>query len=91
MNSTSNSLDLKNGGVSKSLLAAGGNSLQDECRKNYPMGIQPGQIARTGGGNLKCKCVFHTCLPNWSADQISEQVSCKLRLMMILGLHMLIK
>ncbi|XP_041369508.1 protein mono-ADP-ribosyltransferase PARP14-like [Gigantopelta aegis] len=74
VNSTSNNLDLKNGAVSKSILTAAGDSLQKECRRNYSKGIQPGEIAVTSGGNLNCKKVFHTCLPNWSNDPTGKQL-----------------
>jgi O-acetyl-ADP-ribose deacetylase (regulator of RNase III) len=43
----------------------GGDSIQQECQSKYPDGINPGEIAVTGGGNLGCKIVCHGALPAW--------------------------
>ncbi|VDI73334.1 blast:Poly [Mytilus galloprovincialis] len=73
LNSTSKKLDLNAGKASKALLTVAGNSLQTECKEKYPTGIQAGEVAITGGGNLKCQHVFHTSLLKWS-DTNSKQV-----------------
>lgn len=65
VNSTSTSLDLKNGAVSGSILKRAGPQIQDECKQRYPKGIQVGDIALTKGHGLACKEVFHTALPQW--------------------------
>ncbi|XP_063285518.1 protein mono-ADP-ribosyltransferase PARP15-like isoform X2 [Pelobates fuscus] len=56
VNLTNSSLS-HNFGISKAILAAGGPSLQDECKIK---GKQPhGDVVVTGAGNLKCKNVIH--------------------------------
>ncbi|XP_041355430.1 protein mono-ADP-ribosyltransferase PARP15-like [Gigantopelta aegis] len=42
--------------------------LLQKCKERYPRGIQAGQIAVTGNGNLPCKRVYHVILDKWSAD-----------------------
>lgn len=74
MNTTSRDLTLAAGMVSNSLLKEGGQMLQNECNQNYPNGIKEGEVAKTSGGNLACKAVFHGCLPNWEFDQSSLKV-----------------
>ena len=76
INSTSNGLDLQNGAVSSSILREAGEGLQDECRANYPKGIQTQEIARTSGHGLRCKEVYHLTLCNWSnpnAQQVCRE------------------
>ncbi|KAL3863201.1 hypothetical protein ACJMK2_004967, partial [Sinanodonta woodiana] len=68
VNTTSKDLNLSQGAVSASLLAAGGQQLQDECKQKYPKGIKHGEVAITGAGELHCICVLHGCLPDWSDD-----------------------
>lgn len=68
INSTSSNLQLTHGAVSQSLLNAGGQSLQSECTKKYPKGVNPGEIAVTGGGKLECKNVYHGALTGWSPN-----------------------
>lgn len=67
VNSTSKSLDLKDGVASRVLVEKGGDSIQQECRQKYSDGISEGDIAVTGGGSLKCKQVYHVCLPPWDS------------------------
>ncbi|KAK3095440.1 hypothetical protein FSP39_014712 [Pinctada imbricata] len=69
VNTASKDLNLSQGFVSNSLLKAGGETLQEECTKNYPNGIEFGDVAVTSGGKLKCKNVLHGALPAWSQDQ----------------------
>ncbi|XP_046558414.1 uncharacterized protein LOC124267535 [Haliotis rubra] len=59
-------LDLSQG--SPSIAQAGGDEVQAEYRTRYPNGIKYGKIAKTRGGNLSCKEVFHCCLPEYSSD-----------------------
>nr|KAG5699798.1 hypothetical protein BaRGS_013518 [Batillaria attramentaria] len=66
VNTTSSDLQLANGAVSASLLAAAGSSLQDECRTQYPNGITTGDVAKTKGHNLACREVYHLTLCSWS-------------------------
>ncbi|VDI82306.1 Hypothetical predicted protein, partial [Mytilus galloprovincialis] len=59
VNSTSASMQLEYGAVSKSLLQAAGPGLQSECKRKYPFGIQPGDLAETSGCKLNCKVIYH--------------------------------
>lgn len=43
----------------------GGDTIQQECQSKYPNGLNTGEIAVTGGGNLTCKVVCHGALPAW--------------------------
>ena len=74
VNSTSRDLNLENGLLSKSILNAGGQTIQTECKQNYPKGIQEGDVAVTSGGKLACRHVFHGCFPSWKHDQSSIKV-----------------
>uniref|UniRef100_A0A8W8ISW0 Poly [ADP-ribose] polymerase 14 n=1 Tax=Magallana gigas TaxID=29159 RepID=A0A8W8ISW0_MAGGI len=65
VNSTDKSLNLTLGATSKSLLRAGGESLQNECRMKYKYGVQPGKVAMTKGGNLHCRQVYHGAIQKW--------------------------
>lgn len=65
VNSTDKSLNLTLGATSKSLLRAGGESLQKECRMKYKSGVQPGEVAVTKGGNLHCRQVYHGAIKKW--------------------------
>ncbi|XP_050395688.1 protein mono-ADP-ribosyltransferase PARP15 isoform X2 [Patella vulgata] len=66
VNSTSNKLELQNGAVSGSINKAAGPNLQAECKEKYPNGINVGDIAVTGPGNLRCQKVYHTCLSSYN-------------------------
>ncbi|VDI41166.1 poly [ADP-ribose] polymerase 10/14/15 [Mytilus galloprovincialis] len=74
VNSTSRDLNLGGGMLSKSVLKAGGQGLQNECTQNYPNGIKEGEVAITTGGKLSCKNVLHGCLPSWHHDQSSIKI-----------------
>lgn len=65
VNSVDKSLDLSIGATSKSLFHAGGEALQSECRLKYKDGIQPGEVAITKGGHLKCRQVYHGTIKRW--------------------------
>ena len=60
VNTTNNQLNLNSGAVSKALLNAAGQSLQDECTKKAPVKTSTGSVAITGPGKLPCKYVFHS-------------------------------
>ncbi|KAK3612551.1 hypothetical protein CHS0354_024537 [Potamilus streckersoni] len=64
--STTSSFPNLNGVIAKALGKVAGPSLQADCNKNYPKGLQEGQIASTCGGNLNCKKVFHIKLSEWN-------------------------
>ena len=64
VNTTSPTLDLANGLVSKSILTSAGDEILAECREKYPNGISLNSIAVTSSGRLRnqFKHVFHvTC------------------------------
>lgn len=65
VNTASKNLNLSQGAVSLSISKTGGDSIQQECKTKYPEGINFGEIAVTGGGNLACKIVCHGALPSW--------------------------
>ncbi|KAJ8317330.1 hypothetical protein KUTeg_005234 [Tegillarca granosa] len=69
---TSHALNLTSGKASNNLLHVAGQNLQKECKKNYPEGIEPGQIAAVKGGNLKCQEVYFGCLPEWKTEQFKH-------------------
>ena len=76
VNTTSQSLQLNQGGVSSSILTKGGTALQLECNKRYPYGIQFGDIAVTPQtGSLNCVEVYHGALPNWISEIHNKKVS----------------
>lgn len=66
VNTVNLSLDLKKGRLSKQILKEAGDELQDFCTKNYPDGIEAGNIAVTQPGKLQkngVKWIFHCALP----------------------------
>ncbi|KAL3864547.1 hypothetical protein ACJMK2_006219 [Sinanodonta woodiana] len=66
--SCATNLVLSQSGACAALVKNGGQKLQDECIQKYPNGIQLGEIATIGGGNLKCKHVFLTALPPYTEN-----------------------
>ena len=47
-----------------------------ELNRKYPDGIQVGKIARSSGGNLQCKEIYHGVLNKWDQGQgIAERVN----------------
>lgn len=72
VNTTNNQLNLSSGAVSKALLDAAGQSLQDECTKKKP--VKTGSVTITGPGKLPCKHVFHTVIPSHD-EKGSEKVT----------------
>ena len=65
VNTTADNLDLNNGAVSKSLLMAAGQELQNEVKAKHPDKLKFGEIVKTKGHNLACDLVMHTALPNY--------------------------
>ncbi|XP_065934876.1 protein mono-ADP-ribosyltransferase PARP15-like [Magallana gigas] len=72
VNSTSDNLKLRHGRGSRALLDAAGAGLQTECKRKYPTGIQKGDVAVTGPGNLKCKFIFHGCLQKYGSSDAEK-------------------
>ena len=68
MNSTNPEMNFTQGGVSQAIYRMGGPDLEKECRKNYPKGIQLGEVAVTKGHRLRCKELYHITLDvKWSS------------------------
>ncbi|XP_077985210.1 protein mono-ADP-ribosyltransferase PARP14-like [Glandiceps talaboti] len=73
VNTTGQHLDLKtSGGVSKSIAADGGSSIQQELDQlKAKSGIPAeGSVVVTGGGKLACKAVYHVICHAWRDDPI---------------------
>lgn len=64
----SKDLKLSNGSLSKSLLEAAGDGLQEELDSSYPDGIDFGECAISKGYNLPCKSVYYGTLPKWEIE-----------------------
>ena len=76
VNTTNLSLDLRIGTVSRSLIKEGGDIIMQELKRKYPDGIQVGKIARSSGGNLQCKEIYHGVLNKWDQGQgVAERVN----------------
>ena len=52
------SLELIKARTTKLLLDSAGESIQDECKEQYPSGITFGDVAVTGPGKLDCQHIF---------------------------------
>ncbi|XP_078312815.1 protein mono-ADP-ribosyltransferase PARP14-like [Crassostrea virginica] len=72
VNTASPNLNLRQGAVSNSIVNLGGDTIQQECRAEYPNGINYGEIAITKAGKLDCMLVFHGALPQW--DNIGNSI-----------------
>lgn len=74
VNTTSSDLVLTSGAVSKSILNAAGQTLQDECSKHVSSNgkLQPGDIVVTGAGNIPCKHIIHTAGSNYDNSNTSN-------------------
>ena len=83
VNNTSADLKLDNGALAESLLRKAGPQLQQECKKEYPNGIKPGEVAVTGGYSLNATKVYHGTIPKWekgySSKKVSSADSCSLK------------
>ncbi|XP_046552532.1 uncharacterized protein LOC124262126 [Haliotis rubra] len=55
----------KDGTLIKAVSEEAGAGLQKEYKKKVSKGMAYGQLTVTSGGNLRCKSVFHCCLPAW--------------------------
>lgn len=75
MNTTGKDLVLSHGAVSKSVLAAAGPQIQDECKKKMPAsgGLKYGDIVETQGYHLPVKRVYHGACSNWDGGTGSCQ------------------
>ncbi|XP_071171105.1 uncharacterized protein [Mytilus edulis] len=78
VNSANENLTLINGVVSKSILLAAGQNIQDECteimgqRRHTQLNSKEVVVSR--GYNLKCKFVFHGSLASWGNQTLAEFV-----------------
>ena len=75
VNTTSTDLILSNGAVSKSILQAGGQTLQDACSQYVSKNgqVQPGDVVVTGPGNIPdCECIIHTAGSNYDSSNTSN-------------------
>ena len=61
------------GTLSKMLSEAAGPSLQQECGTKYPQGIQHGEIAVLGGGNIHgVKQVYCVAIPRYDKHTVGS-------------------
>ncbi|XP_052769167.1 E3 ubiquitin-protein ligase MYCBP2-like isoform X2 [Mya arenaria] len=72
VNSANQTLQLKTGRISNSMLTVAGPKLQQECTRRYPNGIAFGEVAVTKGYGLKCKNVYHVAVPVWDAFYVES-------------------
>ena len=65
----SKSLNLSKGTLSKAILKAAGQKIQEECFKNSRQSsVQNGDIVITSGGRLQCQKMFHVVCPHYKGD-----------------------
>ena len=69
-NTCAGNLDLSAGAVSKSILEAAGQSIQDEVLQTCPNGLQVGQSVASSGGNLTCQAIVHGVLHAWDSNSV---------------------
>lgn len=89
VNSTNPNLDLSQGAVANTLLAAGGQQLQTECTTKAP--LHKGEVAVTGFGRIQSKRIVHTVVPNFDrrggkAEKVKLH-SCRLLQMQLACFH----
>ncbi|GAB4136926.1 MAG: O-acetyl-ADP-ribose deacetylase [Planctomycetaceae bacterium] len=60
------------GGVDGAIHRAGGPSLMEQTRSQYPEGCPTGQAVVTDAGNLKAEYVFHAVGPIWRGGHRGE-------------------
>ncbi|XP_046558462.1 protein mono-ADP-ribosyltransferase PARP14-like [Haliotis rubra] len=60
VNTVGKDMAWKSGALSKSIVEAGGKTLQEECE--HIKYLKEGNYTVTGGGKLSCRYVFHCCL-----------------------------
>ncbi|XP_046345461.2 protein mono-ADP-ribosyltransferase PARP15-like isoform X1 [Haliotis rufescens] len=73
VSSVGSNLDMLTGQLSRCVLEAAGKEIGEECRKKCPTGLNVGGMVVTSGGRLKCKAIYHCCLPPWSNKQLSPE------------------
>ena len=66
VNSAGTELRLHRGASSRTLVAKGGKTLQEECDSKAPDGIKFGEVVVTSGGQLQCKYVIHGACCDWT-------------------------
>ncbi|XP_046564988.1 O-acetyl-ADP-ribose deacetylase-like isoform X3 [Haliotis rubra] len=69
VNSLGRNLDMQTGQLSRCILKAAGKEIGEECRNKCPAGLGVAEIVETSGGKLKCKAIYHCCLPHWKSDR----------------------
>ena len=72
-------LDMTRGPVSRAILSAAGDELQDELKEvASTMPLKPGSVYVTKGHRLRCRYVLHAVryVLNDGPDQVSVQVLC---------------
>ncbi|KAL4232261.1 Appr-1'-p processing enzyme [Mactra antiquata] len=79
VNTTNKELCLDKGKLSKNLLELAGPDLQKQCKKLYPGGLKPGQIAVTDSFDLskkknKCKRIYHVALPPYKYETFRKDI-----------------
>ena len=74
VNNTSKKLNLLYGAVSASILKAGGASVQQELKQNYPNGLKDDEIGVSSGGNMNCRYILHGCLVAWDGGKEAQSV-----------------
>jgi poly [ADP-ribose] polymerase 10/14/15 len=65
VNTCNKELNLSNGAVSKSILAAAGNEIQAEVKRNAPPSFTYGDVVETKGYKLKAHFVYHGACRGW--------------------------
>ena len=60
------------GGVDGAIHRAGGPNILEECVRKYPDGIDTGEAAITGGGDLPARYVIHAVGPVWRGGKSGE-------------------
>lgn len=71
--SVASDMNLTRSTICNSLVQNGGQSLQDECKKKFGNELHIGKIVDIRGGNLPCKTVFLTVLPEYTEPASAEQ------------------
>lgn len=64
------------GAISRTLLKAGGDIIERECKKKYRDGIKPGEVAVTTRGALACNELYHGLLIKWDNGQGHAEKVC---------------
>ncbi|XP_070570283.1 uncharacterized protein [Ptychodera flava] len=62
VNTVERTCDLNTGAISKSILQAAGDDLQDDINDKMGSFVNEGDLIITDGGKLNCKAVFHICI-----------------------------